>query len=98
MQAIKRLAGVAPEVNLRNTLHVQAMRHASERSHPGFEIQGRIRHQKSKNRDISGPTKRTYALIKKFKTRVCSFSLNLCSFQVNSQKLGVQAPQNVEFE
>ena len=29
---------------------------------------------------------------------VCSFSLNVGSFQVNSQKLGVQAPQNVEFE
>ena len=29
---------------------------------------------------------------------VCSFSLNLDSFQVNSQKFGVQAPQNVEFE
>ena len=29
---------------------------------------------------------------------VCSFSWNLHSFPVNSQKLGVQAPQNVEFE
>ena len=29
---------------------------------------------------------------------VCSFSWNLSSFPVNSQKLGVQAPQNVEFE
>ena len=29
---------------------------------------------------------------------VCSFSWNLHSFPVNSQKLGVQTPQNVEFE
>ena len=31
--------------------------------HPGFETQGR-RHQKSKTRSISGPTKRTYVLKK----------------------------------
>ena len=29
---------------------------------------------------------------------MCSFCWNCDSFQVNSQKLGVQAPQNVEFE
>ena len=32
------------------------------------------------------------------KPGVCSFSWNFDSFEVNSQKLGVQAPQNVEFE
>ena len=31
-------------------------------------------------------------------TGLCSFSWNFDSFEVNSQKLGVQAPQNVEFE
>ena len=29
---------------------------------------------------------------------VCSFCRNFDGFQVNSQKLGVQAPQKVEFE
>ena len=33
-----------------------------------------------------------------YRPRVCSFCWNFDSFQVNSQKLGVQAPQNVEFE
>ena len=31
-------------------------------------------------------------------SRECSFCWNVDSFQVNSQKLGVQAPQNVQFE
>ena len=38
-------AGVAPEVNLRNSM--QTRKHASEGIHPGFETHGR-RHQKSK--------------------------------------------------
>ena len=31
-------------------------------------------------------------------TGVCSFSLNLHSFPVNSQKVGVQAPENIELK
>ena len=44
MPAVKRSAGVAPEVNLRSS--AQARKRASE-IHPDFETQGR-RHQKSK--------------------------------------------------
>ena len=54
-------AGVAPEVNLRNSM--QSTKLASEKIHPGFETQRRC-HQKFKNRSISGPTKRTYVLQK----------------------------------
>ena len=39
-------AGVAPEVNLRNSLHVGNKAH-KQGIHPGFETQGR-HHQKSK--------------------------------------------------
>ena len=47
-------AGVTPEVNLRIT---QARKHAKG-IHPGFETHCRC-HQKSKNRGISGLTKKT---------------------------------------
>ena len=49
-----RSAGVAPEVNLRNS--TQARKQASD-IHLGFEVQGR-RHQKFK----TGVSKRTYVL------------------------------------
>ena len=45
MLAAKRLAGLVPEVNLRNSLHT-GNRHAREGIHPGFETQGR--HHQSK--------------------------------------------------
>ena len=46
MLIIKRSAGVAKEVNLRNPLHIGDKVHKSG-IHPDFETQGR-RHQKSK--------------------------------------------------
>ena len=55
MVAIKRSAGVAPEMNLRNLLH-QVRKHTSEGIHPGFETQGR-HHQKSKTGVSVGPPK-----------------------------------------
>ena len=45
MLAIKRLAGVAPEVNLKNPLHT-GKEARKQGIHPGFETQGRC-HQKS---------------------------------------------------
>ena len=45
MLAIKRSAGVAPEINLRNPLHV-GYKACKQGIHPGFETQGRC-HQKS---------------------------------------------------
>ena len=54
MLIVKKTAGVAREVSLGNLFN------AGKRIHPGFETQGK-RHKKSKNRDISGSTKRTYA-------------------------------------
>ena len=52
MLAVTRLAGVTPEMNLRNNL--QARKHTS--IHPGFETQGR-RHQKSKTGVSVAPQK-----------------------------------------
>ena len=56
--SVKRSAGVAPEVNLRDLLHTGDQ--ACKRGDPPlrFESQG-SHHQKSKNGSISGPTKRT---------------------------------------
>ena len=55
MLAVKRLASVAPEVNLRNPLSTGNK--AYKRGiHPDFETQERL-HQKSKTDDISGPIK-----------------------------------------
>ena len=56
MLAIKRSAGVAPEMNLGNPLRTGDNAWNQE-THSGFETQGR-HHQKSKNRGISGPTKK----------------------------------------
>ena len=50
MLAVKSSAGVAPEVNLRNSLH-------AGNEVPGFETQDR--HHQVQNRGISGSTKRT---------------------------------------
>ena len=55
MLAAKRSAGVTPEVNLK-ILFTQAMKHACEGSHPGFETQGR-HHQKSKTGISVAPQK-----------------------------------------
>ena len=69
-------AGLALEMNLRIT---QARKHAI---HPGFETQGR-RHQKSKNRGISSPTKITYVLQKlKKKTGSFDFEVTKCKKHV----------------
>ena len=57
MLAAKRSAGVTTEVNLRILL-CTGDKACKQGIHPGFETHGR-RHQKSKNRVISGPTKRT---------------------------------------
>ena len=55
MLAAKRSAGVAPEMNLRNSLH--AGDKARKRGiHPGFETQGR-RYQKSKTGVSVAPQK-----------------------------------------
>ena len=53
MLAVKSSAGVAPEVNLRNSLH-------AGKEVPGFETQDR--HHQVQNRGISGSTKRTDVL------------------------------------
>ena len=53
MPAVNRLAGVAPEVNLRSNM--QARKHASN-IHPGFETQGKG-HQKSKTGVSVAPQK-----------------------------------------
>ena len=54
-------------------------------THSGFEIQSR-HHQKSKTRDISGPTKRGYVVQKNFKTGdfVMIHWIQLNSFRENS--------------
>ena len=57
--------GVAPEVNLRNSLHAGDKARKRE-IHPGFETQGR-HHQK--NKVISGLMKRTYVLQKFLKKK-----------------------------
>ena len=55
MLAIKRLAGVAPEVNLRSILHPNKAH--KKGIHPGFGTQGR-RHQIVQSKDTSGSTKK----------------------------------------
>ena len=57
--ATKRSADVAPEVNLREHVTHTPPSNVNKAAHYGFETQRR-RHQKPKNRGISGPTKRTY--------------------------------------
>ena len=53
-------AGVTPEVNLRNPLYT-GDKVCKRWIHSGLETHFR-HHQKSKNRDMSGPTKRTDVL------------------------------------
>ena len=55
MPAVKRSAGVTPEVNLRNSLHTGDKAH-KQWIHPGFETQGR-HHQKSKTGVSVAPQK-----------------------------------------
>ena len=57
MLAVKRLAGVAPEVNLKECVTCTPLPSANMAAHSGFETQ-----RWSPNRGISGPTKRTYVL------------------------------------
>ena len=64
MLAVKRLAIVTSEVNLRNPLHT-GDEVCKQGIHPGFETQGRL-HQKSQSRGTIGDTKRTYVLQKFF--------------------------------
>ena len=61
----KRLAGVAPEVNLREHLTHMPMPSANKAPHPGFEI--REISPEDQNRGISGLTKGTYVLQNIFK-------------------------------
>ena len=77
-------AGVAPEVNLRNSLHTGDKAHKWG-IHPGFETQGR-HCQKPQNRGISGPTKRTYVL-KKFLKKSLQLDQSWESMQANSHSL-----------
>ena len=58
MLAAKRLAGVTPQVNLRNSLH------ASKGIDPGFEIQYRTQVTRNPKEGISGLTKRIEVLQK----------------------------------
>ena len=59
--AAKGLAGVTPEVNLKECVTCMPLPSMNKAAHSGFETQRR-HHQKSKNRGTSGPTKRTYIL------------------------------------
>ena len=73
MLPIKRLAGVAPEVNMRSGMY--ARKHASN-THPGFETQA----PEVQNSGISGPTKGTCVLQKLKKTKQktkCTYILTL---------------------
>ena len=65
MLATKSLAGVAPEVILRNPLHPGD--EASEGIHPGFETQSR-HHREVQNSGFSGFTERIDVL-KKFRKK-----------------------------
>ena len=65
MLAIRRSAGVASEVNLRNLLHA-GKKACRQGIHPGFETQGRY-HQKSKTEvDLSVVPQKGLASSKKF--------------------------------
>ena len=60
--AVKSSAGLAPEVNLRNSLHT-GDKTCEPGIHPGFETQGR-HHQKSKSGVSVAPQKRNNVLKK----------------------------------
>ena len=60
MLAVKRSAGVAPEVNLRNPLYARDKAH-KQRTHPGFETLGT---QNSKTTVSVSLQKRSYILQK----------------------------------
>ena len=68
MLVVKRLAGVAPEVNLRNPLHIGEEAHKPG-IHPGFETQDRC-HQKSKTGVSVASQKRLVSSKKKFSTTI----------------------------
>ena len=78
MLAVKRLAILTSEVNLRNPLHT-GDEVCNQGIHLGFEIQGRL-HQKSKNRGTIGNTKRTYVL-QKFFEKITGRILQLCNIR-----------------
>ena len=61
-ESFKSLAGVVPEVNLREHVTCIPLPSAKKASHSGFEI------KRSPNRGISGTPKRTYVL-QKFKNK-----------------------------
>ena len=60
MLAAKRSAGVAPEVNLRNALHISD--EANQSGNPPWLWNRGQSSPEVQNRGISGPTKRTYVL------------------------------------
>ena len=76
MLATKRSACVTPEVNLRECTSHTHLPSENKTAHSGFETQRRY-HQKSKNRGISGPTKRTNVLQKIFEKRISNFPYRL---------------------
>ena len=61
MLAVNKSAGIALEVNLRNSLHVAEEAHTQE-IQPGFETLGR-HHQKSKREISTAPQKGLISLI-----------------------------------
>ena len=61
--ASKRSAGVAPEVNLTESVTHTPPPSTNKAAHYGFEIQRRCQ-QEVQNRSISGPTESTYVLQK----------------------------------
>ena len=70
MLATERLAGVAPEVNLREHVAHTPLPSVNKAANAGFETQRR-HHQKSKT-GISGPIKKTRVLQKFFKKLLIS--------------------------
>ena len=74
MLATKRLAGVAPEVNLKEHVTHMPLPSANKAAHSGFETQRRC---------IIGPTKRTHVLqkfLKKHEFGIYICQLNQCYF------------------
>ena len=79
MMAVKRSSGVAPEVNLRNSLHADN-KAGKQGIHPGFETQGKC-HHKSKTGISMALQKGLMSSIffKKIKIK----NLNIASFQMH---------------
>ena len=73
MLTTKRLAGFAPEINLREHEICMPLPSVNKVAQSSFETQRKC-HQNSKIRGISGPTKRT-CVLQKLKENVPDFPL-----------------------